>query len=188
MDAVVAPISTSRKCLAAVCFAAAWGVIGSFGWSTVAGLEYERPIAGLMLIAIAVLLLAGLLAAFGWVPSAGRRKSFAVVCFATGLSLIGSLNLLIPKSLDERHTIGCGLMIFAAVGGLLGLAALYGERIAAAVVAKCRPWSITKRIVVGVSLYVVVSILCHASVMVYDAVLRRLAYFYLPESVSWWFQ
>jgi hypothetical protein len=188
MDSVASPISVPRKSLAAVCFVAAFGVIGSAGLFAWAGPERQRLAALGLLVATAILLLAGLLAAFGWVPSVAHRKSFAAVCFATGLGLIGSLNLLLPRTLEDRHLIGCGLMIFAAVAGLLGLAALFGERIIAAVVAKCRPWSMTKRIVVGATLYVVIGLLCHLSVALYDVVLRRWADLYLPESIAWWFQ
>lgn len=122
-------------------------------------------------------------------PSPSRnRKLFAAACIIAAAALISSLNLLLPMSLEHRHFVGCGLMIVALLSFLVGLAALFGRTIVAAVVAKVRPWSTTKRIVVGISAYFVVGVLCHLAVKLYDVVLRRWADRYLPESISWWFQ
>lgn len=122
-------------------------------------------------------------------PSLSRnRKLFATACIIAAAGLVSSLNLMLPMTLEHRHSIGCGLMIVALILFLIGLAAVFGQAIIEAVVAMCRPWSLTKRIAVGATVYFVVGILCHASVELYQHVMRRWADSYLPESISWWFQ
>lgn len=124
----------------------------------------------------------------GWSKFNSRPRLTAAICFAYAAATVLSLNTLLPIEMNHRHYIGWGFLLLALFMVGVGLAALYGSAVGANVAARWQRWSVTRRVVICTALYIGVSVCGHIACDVYEVLLRRWAYDFLPPSISWWCQ